>query len=90
MRAGKPLHECQPDVIVLQEMVSEARHDNDAEFAYACSRVKHLEGILEADGFSFCSTARAPAETQLSGRPSLSSQRWNLSILTITISGTKG
>ena len=44
----------QPDVIVLQEMVSEARHYDDAQFARACSRVKDLEGILEADGFSIC------------------------------------
>ena len=43
-----------PDVIVLQEMVTEARRYNDAELSSACSRVKYFEGLLEAGGFSLC------------------------------------
>ena len=43
-----------PDVIVLQEMVTEARCYNDVELSSACSRVKYFEGLLEAGGFSLC------------------------------------
>lgn len=42
----------QPDVVVMQETVSDSSDYDDAGFAEACNRVQQLEAILQADGLT--------------------------------------
>jgi len=54
---AEAIRSLQPDVIVLQEVVSDSDDYDDPGFEEACSRVQQLEAMLEADGFTICKSS---------------------------------